>query len=151
MDIKVYEDAPKSTQKFVRSAQVWIIVSSFVTLSRSSHFKVKAKETEHKKGLITYGQLNALMERDPFPWNIRVGAELGMISDFCRRAGLPLLNTVVVAKDKNKPGVEHDTYLFSEPRKSLKEEQKAVLNFDWFSVRPPTPRQFRKAYETRND
>ena len=151
MDIKVYEDATKSTQKFVRSTQAWVIISSFVTLSKSSAFKVKVKGTEFKKGIITYGQLNALMKRDPFPWNIRVGAELGMIGEFCLQSSIPLLNTVVVNKDSGEPSVEHDHLLFSGGRKSFKAEQKAVLDFDWFSIRSPTPRQFRKAYETRND
>ena len=158
MQLKTYEEAPNSTQKFARAVQAWVIVSGFVTLSQSTRLKVRLKKSEvppslknsFKGGIINYGTVNHLMKREPFPWGMRLGEELGMIGDYCLQNHLPLLNTVVVSKETGEPSTENESLLFSDGRSSFKEEQEAVLKCDWFAIRTPTIRQIRLAYETRD-
>lgn len=157
METKTYEEAAASTQKFARAVQAWVIVTGFVTLSQSSRLKVRIRKSEippnltnkFKSGIINYGMVNDLMKREPFPWNIRLGDELGMIGDYCLQNDLPLLNTVVVSKETGEPSTENEKLLFSGGRSSVSEEQQAVLNYDWFAIRIPTIRQIRLAYESR--
>jgi len=72
-----------------------------------------------------------------------IDRQLGIIATFCRENNIPALNAIVINNVTGEPG--HEVMLST--AKNLKKEQKNVLKYDWFSVRPPSVNRFRETYE----
>jgi hypothetical protein len=67
---------------------------------------------------------------------------LGLVHDYCKRRGWPLLNTLVVSQQSGMPGER-----FSEDLSTLeiKVEQGRVFLFDWSGHDKPRPDDFQAA------
>ena len=67
---------------------------------------------------------------------------LGLVHDYCKRRGWPLLNTLVVSQQSGMPGER-----FSEDLSTLeiKVEQGRVFLFDWSGHDKPRPHDFQAA------
>lgn len=73
-----------------------------------------------------------------------LGRQLGIVGFFCKANDIPPLNCVVVNQLTGMPGDD----LVVRFRRTPKEEQRAVMRFDWFSVRVPTTGTFRRVWES---
>jgi hypothetical protein len=67
---------------------------------------------------------------------------LGLIHDYCKRRGWPLLNTVVVSQQSGMPGEGFPADLSSS---EIKVEQGRVFLFDWSGHDKPRPHDFQSA------
>jgi hypothetical protein len=67
---------------------------------------------------------------------------LGLIHDYCKRRGWPLLNTLVVSQQSGMPGAGFPADLSSS---EMKVEQGRVFLFDWSGHDKPRPRDFQAA------
>lgn len=119
----------------VQAQQIWMILTSFVMARRI--FDRSLEKT------IEYGHLAELMGYSDARAGHMLGRQLGIVGHYCRENGLPLLNVIVIAKATGAPGAE----VLLRPDRSLKDEQKAVLKEDWFTVRPPTTGTLRTVME----
>ena len=110
----------------IRAQQVWLILVHCARLKRT----------------ITYGEVATLMGFDSTAARTSI-TPVAIVAIWCKNHGLPLLNTLVVTKDTGEPG--HQVIL--KDGETAAQGQQRVFGFDWFSVRVPTPGQFRTAWE----
>lgn len=94
---------------------------------------------------ITYGEVADLMGYDSRAGHT-LGRHLGVLGWYCLENELPMLNAIVVGKASGEPG---DEVLLAKG-KTVAKSQKAVYDFDWFSVRPPSTGALRKVYEAHH-
>jgi len=92
---------------------------------------------------IEYGHLAELMGYRDARAGHMLSRQLGIVGRFCIENDLPPINVIVVAKLTGKPGPE---VLYRDDR-TLKDEQRAVLQEDWFALRPPTTGTLRAVME----
>lgn len=67
-------------------------------------------------------------------------ARSGHIAFFCNRNGLPPLTSLVVNERTGLPGE-------SIPVEDAASKREAVFNYSWFDLIPPSPIQFKDAYD----
>lgn len=98
-----------------RALQVWLILIG----------------QAHHRQTITYEDLGDLIGVPQFG----LGPILEYIKRFCEQNQLPMLTVTVVRKDTRKP-----SHGFGES--DVEEQSKAVFEYNWFNIVPPTPEQF---------
>ena len=116
----------------VSAQQIWMILVAFI--------ESKRKELGKTPPLITYGQVVEAMGLAPNAGRT-IARQLGVIAEFCAANKLPLLNTIVVRKDDQQPGIGVIT------TGDLLRDQKKVHRQDWMSIRIPTTGEFRRTRE----
>ncbi|MDB5541940.1 MAG: hypothetical protein JWQ89_3667 [Devosia sp.] len=116
---------------YVRTQQVWQILTAHVMM---------------EQGNLTYGELATWMGHKKQAART-LAPHLGLLANFCIENNLPCLNTIVVGKASGEPG--HAVLM--RPGTTVEQEQQAVLEFDWFSVRTPTTGALRKVWDGPSD
>ena len=119
---------------YVRAQQIWIVLISFVMSEN--------RETNHPL-TITYGDLALKMGYEDKRAGHTLGRQLGIVGQFCVLNGLPALNVVVVNQTTGMPGDE----VVLRDGKEVRDEQKAVMETNWFALRVPTTGTFRQVWE----
>lgn len=129
----------KGDPLYVQAQQMWVILTGFVEMRKypvlDEHIRRKFCD------LIAYSELAELMGRAGMQNTL--SRQLGILGRYCVMNNLPPLNIIVVNKDSELPG---DGAVLREG-KTIQEEMKAVGEFNWFDVRPPTVGALRKVYD----
>lgn len=124
-----------------RAQQIWLILAAHAVLKPDRPNVTGRGWSGKGKGLIAYGDLAEAMGMSAKA-GLTLSRHLGLIGYFCQQEGLPPLNAIAVNVATGTPGsgvIETDGY---------RADQKNVLKFDWFSLRPPTIRALRAVYDT---
>ena len=121
---------------YVQAQRIWLILSAHAALRRESRLPGFARE-----GLLGYGDLAELMGKDRRA-GITLTRQLGIVGVYCVGHGLPPLNVIVVNQDTQEPGAD----VVLAPGSSVRKDQKRVLDYDWFQLRPPSVKAFRDVY-----
>jgi len=87
-------------------------------------------KTNKCKALITYGDLTSKLRYNINPRNL--DNPLGVISDYCKEHGMPLLSTIVVNKDTYMPGAGYFKYYFAD---KSKDEYEVIFKRELTKVR----------------
>ena len=116
---KLFSDNPSFP---TRALQIWQILIS----------KAANRQT------MTYGQLADMLG---FGGAGTLADMLGHIMFYCQQKKLPPLSALVVNKDTGLPGLGLDI-------NDLHAEREAVFKFDWYGIYPPTPEEFKQAFQT---
>jgi putative restriction endonuclease len=98
-----------------RAMQVWLIL-----IGQAHHHEP-----------ITYEDVGALIGLPA----VGLGPILNYIKSFCEKNQLPKLPVLVVRKDTGKPSTGFGN-------SNVEEQTKAVFNYNWYNIVPPTPEQF---------
>lgn len=120
---------------YVQAQRIWLILTAFVG---------GPTRGPHDEATITYGRLAQLMGHPDRRAGHTLGRQLGIIGEYCRLNDLPTLNSIVVNQTTGAPGEE---VLLREGR-TVKQEQRAVMRQDWFSLGVPTTGALRKVWES---
>lgn len=131
MPIPTVKRFERGDRLYVQAQQVWLILVSF------------AMHATRKMATMTYGDLALAMGHDNARAGHTLARQLGIVGRYCIENDLPPLNVLVVNQQTNVPGSE----VVLRQGRSVREEQKAVLREDWFSVRVPTTGTFRQVWE----
>ncbi|MDP9605523.1 UNVERIFIED_ORG: hypothetical protein J2W38_005337 [Variovorax paradoxus] len=124
---------------YVQAQQIWVTLIAFVEGK-----KPKTSATrESAVRTITYGDVASLMGFDDRRAGHVISRQLSIVANYCRLSNLPCLNALVVSQATQQPGDE----VILTPGNSIKKEQLAVLNHDWFQHRVPTTGTFRQVWE----
>ena len=125
----------KGDRLYVQAQQIWLILSS--------HAVFRAKESRNglPKGLLTYGDLAELMGK-PRRAGYTLGRQLGIVGYYCLNCELPPLNVIVVNEKEEKPGWR----VVWTPGSSVRKDQRKVLKYSWFELRPPTIKALKDVY-----
>jgi hypothetical protein len=118
---------------YVTAQQVWLILTGFV---------MWAPQADRRK-FLTYGELALKAGYADTRAGHMLGRQLGIVGNFCLQNGLPALNAIVVTQHSRKPGDE----VVHAADRTVPQEQREVMNFDWYSVACPTTGMLRKAWE----
>lgn len=110
----------------LRSQQVWVILVVYAMTRRT----------------LTYGELAQLMGYDTGAARTTI-KPLAIIAKFCLDRGLPQINALVVNATTGEPG--HQVILKS--GETSQQAQQHVFDFNWFSLRVPTPSLFRTIWQ----
>lgn len=132
-EIPAAKQFSKGDRVYVQAQQVWLILAAHV---------MQAPRRVARPPLITYGEVAERMGMDRRAGHT-LGRQLGIVANFCISNNLPPLNVIVVNQTSHMPG---DDVIYRKSRK-IPDEQRAVYDFDWFSVRIPTTGTFRKVWE----
>ena len=111
----------------VRAQQIWLILVHCALGKRT----------------ITYGDLAVMMGYSKKSARITI-KPVAIVAMFCKTYGLPLLNTLVISASLGEPGSQ----AFLTEGESVAQSQQKVFNFDWVSIRIPTPGALRTLWET---
>ena len=128
-------------QRHVQAQRVWMILTAHVM--KEWKWRGKPRPPRRRKDvLITYGQLAERMLMDPRAGHT-LGIPLGIVGEYCRVNDLPTLNSIVVNQETKVPG----DHVLVRDGKTYKDEQREVMNRNWFSYRVPTTGAFRRIRE----
>ena len=119
---------------YVQAQRIWLILVSFV---------MSCDRKASRPCTITYGDLALRMGYEDRRAGHTLARQLGIVGELCVSNGLPALNAIVVNKDTGVPG---DEVLLREGV-TLAQEQRAVMEQDWFELRVPTSGTFRQVWE----
>lgn len=126
----------KTERIHVRAQQIWLILVAWVM--------ERPRQPGPHPDLITYGDL-----ADKIGLNRRagrtLGRPLGLVGQLCLANQLPALNAIVVNELSGHPG--HGVVVAKD--RTPREEQRLVFEFNWYSVRMPTPGMFRDTWEAQ--
>lgn len=125
----------KADRIHVRAQQIWLILVAWVM--------ERQREAGPHAEPITYGDVAARMGLDRRAGRTLV-RPLGLVGQLCLANQLPALNAIVVNEHSGRP--EHGIVLAED--RTPREEQRLVFEFNWYSVRMPTPGMFRALWET---
>lgn len=117
--IKLFSDTPTLE---VRAAQIWQILTG------------KA----FNRQITTYGEVADILDYEGAGV---LGRQLGHIMFFCAQNQLPPLTALVVNGETGLPGEGLET------KNNLHKERENVFNYAWYSIFPPTPKEFSEAWE----
>ena|SRR5690349_14873071 len=120
---------------YVQAQQIWMILVAFV---------MHSKRNPKRPDTITYGEVAEAMGYPDARAGHTIGRQLGIIAKFCVANDLPALNSVVVGQSSGTPGDE----VLLRPRKTVSQEQSAVMKADWFKLRIPTTGTLRQVWES---
>lgn len=132
----------KGDALYVQAQQIWLILTGFVMMRAFP--AVDPKISRQLPEFIYYKELAELMGR-PGAQNM-LSRQLGIVGHYCVLNGLPPLNVIVVNKTSEMPGDE----VVLRQGCGVREEMKAVSEYNWFDVRAPTIGAFRKVYDLIN-
>lgn len=121
---------------YVQAQRIWLILVAFVKESPEGPGRPRPK-------LITYGDLAMRMGAADGRAGHTLGRQLGIIGAFCLANKLPALNAIVVNGQTLQPGAE----VVLTPDRTVVQEQVAVSNYDWYTVRVPTTGTFRQVWD----
>lgn len=129
----------KGDPLYVQAQQIWSILTGFVMVRK---YPVLDDRVRHQFcDLIAYAELAEIIGR-PGSQNT-LSRQLGIVGHYCVMNDLPPLNIIVVNKNSELPG---DGAVLRKGR-TVHDEMRAVGEFNWFSVRPPTVGALRKVYD----
>ena len=127
-------------QRHVQAQRVWLILTAHVM--KEWKWREEPRPPRRRKNvLITYIELAKRMRMRPGGQRT-LGIPLGIVGEYCRVNGLPTLNSIVVNQETGVPG---DHVLVR--GKTYRDEQRDVMQMDWFAYRIPTTGAFRKIRE----
>ena len=122
---------------YVQAQRIWLVLVAFVM---SPTRKPRDPKT------ITYGEVAELMGYPDRRAGHMLGRQLGIVGTYCIRNGLPPLNAIVVTEATGMPGDE----VLLRPGRTPEQEQRAVMDEDWFALRMPTTGTLRKVWDSMN-
>ena len=125
----------KGDRLYVQAQQIWLILSAYAV------FRGTESLNGLPKGLLTYGDLAELM-RKPRRAAYTLGRQLGIVGYYCLSCKLPPLNVIVVNEKEEKPGWR----VVWTPGSSVRKDQRKVLQYPWFELRPPTINALKDVY-----
>ena len=128
-------------QRHLQAQRVWLILTAHVMME----WQWRGRSRGHRRRddvLITYGELAERMQMVSRA-GYTLGIPLGIVGEYCRVNGLPTLNSIVVNQETRVPG----DHVLVRDGKTYKDEQREVMNTDWFAYRVPTAGAFRKIRE----
>ena len=125
----------KGDRVYVQAQQIWLILTAHAVL------RSKTKRNGFRKGLLSYGDLAELMGKDRRA-GITLARQLGIVGYYCLEHELPPLNVVVVNQDTGDPGAD----VVLTPGSSVKRDQRSVLKYPWFNLRPPSIKSLKDIY-----
>lgn len=133
---KIREYGP-GDRVYVQAQRIWLILTGFVSgdPTRPSYGKIRT---------MTYGELALRMGYSTSQAGRTLGRQLGIVGRCCLDNNLPALNSIVVNTTTGLPG----DHVVLTPGNTIKEEQRAVSKWDWYSVGVPTTGMLRKVWET---
>jgi hypothetical protein len=119
---------------YVQAQRIWLILAAFVSgMTRG----VTDRQT------LTYGELALRMGYEDARAGHVLGRQLGIVGNYCVMNGLPPLNVIVVDQETNQPG----SGVVVRPGRTVRQEQRAVHQQDWFEVGVPSTGTLRKVWE----
>ena len=130
-------------QRHVQAQHIWfILVAHVMAYPQLRHlFRRHLRPDEE---LITYGELAERMKmRGKRRAGFNLGPALGIVGEYCRFNGLPTLNSIVIVEETGAPG----SHVVVRDGKTYLEEQREVMETNWFAYRVPTAGVFRKLRE----
>ena len=128
-------------QRHVQAQRVWLILTAHVMMEWQ--WRGRSRRPRRRDDvLITYGELAERMRMDSRAGRT-LAISLGIVGEYCRVNGLPTLNSIVVNQETGVPG----DHVLVRDGKTYKDEQREVMNTDWFTYRVPTTGAFRKVRE----
>lgn len=128
-------------QRHVQSQRIYLILVAHVMAE--CRWRGRSRRTRRPDdALITYGELAERMQMDSKA-GVTLGIPLGIIGEYCRLNGLPTLNSIVVNQETGVPG----DHVLVRDGKTYKEEQREVMDTDWFAYLVPTTGAFRRVRE----
>ena len=133
-------------QRHVQAQRIWLILTAHVMAVRQIR-QIWPQSRRPPRGLvdelITYGELAERMQmKGKRQAGRNLGPPLGIVGEYCRRNNLPTLNSIVIMRS-GKPS----SHVLVRAGKTCQEEQREVMETDWFEYRVPTTGAFRKVRE----
>ena len=128
-------------QRHVQAQRVWLILTAHVMMEWQWRGRSRGPRRRDDV-LITYGELAERMRMDSRAGRT-LAIPLGIVGEYCRVNDLPTLNSIVVIQETRAPG----DHVLVRDGKTYKDEQREVMNTDWFAYRVPTTGAFRKVRE----
>ncbi len=119
----------------VQAQRIWVILVAHV---------MHSDRDPENPATICYGDLATTMGYRDRRAGHTLGRQLGIIAKLCVDNDLPPLNSLVVNQSTGLPG----DHVMLRPGRSVAEEQAAVMEEDWFSIRVPTTGTFRRVWES---
>lgn len=126
----------------VQAQQIWIILVSHI-----ENIKLNNPRPQWVQPIF-YSEVASRMKRDEPNAGLFLSRQLGILGNLCLANELPPINCVVVNKNTGVPGSE---VVLTGDGSSLYEDQLAVFNTDWFSIRVPTTGMLRSVWENRDN
>jgi hypothetical protein len=120
---------------YVQAQQIWVILVAFIMHSRRN---------PRRPDTMTYGEVAEKMGYPDPRAGHTLARQLGIIANYCIANGLPALNAIVVGQRSGVPGDE----VLLRPRRTVAQEQAAVMQEDWFRIRVPTTGTLRQVWES---
>jgi hypothetical protein len=133
-EIKRYDQGDRV---YVQAQRIWLILVAF---AKSPLRRADDPTT------ITYGNLAELMGHSDRRAGHMLGRQLGIIGEYCKQNDLPTLNSIVVTQTTGVPG--DDVVLRA--GHTVSDEQRGVMEEDWFALRVPSTGTLRKVWESMN-
>ena len=120
---------------YVQAQQIWLILSA--------HAVLRGEESLNglPQGLLSYGDLAELMGKDRRA-GITLTRQLGIVGHYCLEHELPPLNVIVVNQNTGEPGAD----VVLTPGNSIRQDQRKVLRFPWFEMRPPSIKSLKDVF-----
>lgn len=128
-------------QRHVQAQRVWLILTAHVMMEWQWRGHSR-RPRRWDDVLITYGELAERMGMVSRAGQT-LAIPLGIVGEYCRVNDLPTLNSIVVNQETGVPG----DHVLVRDGKTYKDEQREVMNTDWFAYRVPTTGAFRKVRE----
>lgn len=149
MDIPPLKHFAQRDRLYVQAQQIWLILVGFVMYG--------CDRGAGRPPTITYGDVAIKMGYEDGRAGRTLSRQLGIINSYCVQNEVPVLNSIVVMQSTGLPATElslgYEDDGLVEPETALQrlmKEQRAVMDYDWFSVRVPTTGTFRKVWESLN-
>ena len=120
---------------YVQAQQIWLILSAHAVL------RGEERLNGLPKGLLSYSDLAELMGRGRTGRRF-LGRQLGIVGHYCLSRNLPPLNVIVITEKEEQPGLR----VVWAPGSSVKRDQRRVLKYPWFELRPPTIKALKDVY-----
>lgn len=93
----------------------------------------------HNRQLTTYKEVSTLLG---YKGSGVLGDPLGHIAFYCNLNNLPALTSIVVNEETGEPGQSIPI-----PKDKIHTNQANVFQYNWFGIIPPSPTDFKEAWE----
>ena len=124
----------KGDRVWVQAQHIWLILTAKIMMEKDDNDK--------KIVTITYGELAERMGYTKQAGRTLARA-LGIVGKYCEANDIPTINSIVVNQETGLPG----DHVVTRKGYTYKQEQKACMKQDWFSLRVPTTGTFRTVWE----
>jgi len=131
----------KGDRIYVQAQQIWLILVCHIESTKLSTPRPQWIQP------INYGEVASRMKRDEPNAGLFLARQLGILGNLCLENDLPPINCIVINKTTGMPGSE----VVLSGVDSRYDDQRAVFNYDWFSVRTPTTGMLRSVWENRGN